>query len=653
MGDVFDNSISGLLAFRQAINTTSHNIANVNTEGYSRQRTELTARAPTAYGNGFVGSGVQVASVSRLFDQSRQTAVQTSSSEYERLKTLAEYSGRIDNLLGDQTAGLSPALQSFFDQVQGVANNPSSMAAKEALFSESENLASRLQFLNGQLDQIGATAEQQLHVQVNQINDLASGVAKLNQAIVAAQAGAGGQPANDLLDQRDNLVLKLSAMVSTKTVARENGGVDVFVGNGQTLVGGFTANQLQIVPGRNDKTVSEIGLSSGDGAPVNITSNLQGGSLGGLLDFRRESLDPTIDRLGLLATSIAAAVNNQNRLGMQYADGPVGQMGGDIFRIAQPEVVASEGTLGTPSSGLALIDPNTVGNLTGASYRLSYDGSDWSLSNLNTAATTSISSSTPQIIDGLSIDVSKISGAVSGDSFLIHPTRDGAAAIDLALTRPGEIAAASPVRVSQASDTSGAPQNKGTGQIGEVRVSSAASLPLSTPYVLSFDAANNRFLINGSTTTTIAYDPSLDSDGVTRSLPGLGGVQFTLSDKPADGDQFVVENNSNALGDNRNILELGKLVDTGILDGGKTSLQQAYGNLVSDVGMTVSHANTHRDAQESVLNQAKAAQEAVSGVNLDEEAANLLKYQQAYQASAQAVAIANTLFDSLLAAVRG
>ena len=652
MGDVFDNGISGLLAFQRALDTTSHNIANVNTEGYSRQRAELTTREPSAYGNGFIGNGVQVATVTRLFDQSRQAAVQTSSSQYERLNTLAEYSGRIDNLLADQTAGLSPALQSFFDQVQGVANDPSSMATRQALFSESENLVARLQFLNGQLGQIGAAVEQQLHAQVNRINDLAGNLAGLNQAIVTAQARAGGQPPNDLLDQRDQLVLELSALVSTQSVAQANGSVDVFVGNGQALVSGFTANQLQIVPGRADPTLSEIGLTNGSGAPVNITATLQGGSLGGLLDFRRESLDPTIDRLGLLATSIAAAVNNQNHLGMQYADGPAGEMGGDIFRIAQPQVVASEGTLGAPAPGLALIDPDTVGNLTGASYRLSYDGSNWSLVNLDTAATTSISSM-PQIIDGLSIDVSKISGAVSGDSFLIRPTRDGAAAIGLAITRPGEIAAASPIRVAQASDASGAPQNKGTGQIGEVRVASATSLPLSAPYVLSFDAANNRFLVNGSTSATIAYDPSQDSDGVARSLPGLGGVQFTLSGHPADGDQFVVENNSNALGDNRNILELGKLTDAGILDGGKTGLQQAYGNLVSDVGMATLRANTHRDAQESVLDQAKAAREAVAGVNLDEEAANLLKYRQAYQASAQAIAIADTLFNSLLAAVKG
>lgn len=652
MGDVFDNGISGLLAFQRAIDTTSHNIANVNTEGYSRQRSELTTREPSAYANGFVGNGVQIATVTRRFDQSRQAAVQTSSSQYERLNTLAEYSGQIDNLLADQTAGLSPVLQSFFDKIQGVANDPSSMAARQTLFSESANLVARLQFLDGQLGQLGTAVAQQLHAQVNQINDLAGGIAELNQAIVTARARASGQLPNDLLDQRDQLVLELSAMVSTQTMAQENGSLDVFVGNGQALVAGFTANRLQLVPGRDDPALSEIGLANGGAAPVNITATLQGGSLGGLLDFRRDSLDPTIDRLGLLATSIATAVNNQNRLGMQYADGPTGEMGGDIFRIAQPQVVASESTLGTPAPGLALIDPSTVGNLTGANYRLSYDGSNWTLANLNTAATTSVSS-IPQVIDGLAIDVSKISGAVSGDSFLLRPTRAGAAAIDLAITRPGEIATANPIRVAQASDASGAPQNKGTGRIGEVRVSSAASLPLSAPYVLSFDAANNRFLVNGSTSATIAYDPSQDSDGVARSLPSLGGVQFTLSGHPTDGDQFVVENNSNALGDNRNILELGKLTDTGILDSGKTSLQQAYGNLVSDVGMATLRANTHRDAQKSVLDQAKAAREAVAGVNLDEEAANLLKYQQAYQASAQAIAIADTLFNSLLAAVRG
>lgn len=652
MGDVFDNSVSGLLAFQRAMNTTSHNIANVSTEGYSRQRTELTAREPSATGNGFIGNGVQASTVVRLFEQSRQTAVQTNTAEYQRLNTLADYSGRIDNLLGDQTAGLAPELQSFFDKVQGLANDPSSSAARESLFSESENLVNRLHFLDGQLTQLGSESEQQLKDQLSQVNNLADEIAKLNQSIVTAQTSAGGQPANDLLDQRDQLILKLSTLVSTHVVAQDNGSVNVFVGSGQTLVGGFSANQLQIVPASSAKTGSGIAIASSNGTPVDITSSIQGGSLGGLLDFRREVLDPATDKLGWVATGLAEAVNNQNHLGMQYADGPTGQMGGDIFQVAQPQVIASQGTTGTAAAGLAVLDPGAVGDLTGANYRLSYDGSSWTLTNLATNAATAISS-IPQSVDGLSIDVSKVSGAVSGDSFLIRPTRNGASGIDMAITRASEIAAAGPVRVAEATDSSGTPQNTGTGQIGDVQISSATALPLTTTYTLSFDAANNRFLVNGSTSTTIAYDPNTDSGGVTRSIPGLTGVQFSLSGQPADGDQFVVENNSNAVGDNRNILQLGKLADSAIMDGGSATLQELYSGLVSDVGTATSSANTNRDAQDSVLNQAKAAQDAVSGVNLDEEAANLLQYQKAYQASAQAISIANTLFDSLLAAVKG
>lgn len=650
MGDVFDNSISGLLAFQRAISTTAHNIANVNTAGYNRQRTELTARAPTDFGNGFVGSGVQATGTNRLFNQTRQAAVQISSAEYQRLETLAEYSSRIDSLLADQTAGLTPALQSFFDGVQELANAPSSSPARQTLLSASENLVARLHFLDGQLTQLGTDIEQQLLAQVEQINGLADGIVELNQTIVAMQASSGGQPPNDLLDQRDQLMLELSALVATEAVPQGDGSINVFVGNGQTLIGGFTANKLQITPAHTDGTIPDIALARHNGAPVNITTSLQGGSLGGLLDFRRENLDPTRDRLGLIASSIAEAANNQNRLGMHYANGPAGQLGGAIFQVATPQVVPSQDTLGTAAAGLARLDPSQVGNLTGANYRLSYDGSNWVLSNLSTTTNTPISN-IPQYIDGLSIDVSKISGAVSGDSFLIRPTRNGAADIDVAITHASEIAAAAPVRVAQASDTSGTPQNQGTGQIGEVQISSAVSLPLSSAYTLTFDTANNRFLVNGSTSTTIAYDPSQDSSGVTRSVPGLGGVQVTLSGNPSDGDQFVVENNSGALGDNRNLLQLGKLSEIGTLESGETSFQQAYSNLVNEAGTSTLRATTHRDAQQSVLDQAKAAREELSGVNLDEEAANLLKYQQAYQASAQAIAIARTLFDSLLAAV--
>ncbi|MDN5848506.1 MAG: flagellar hook-associated protein FlgK [Nitrococcus sp.] len=665
MGELFHNSVSGLLAFQRALNTTAHNIANVNTEGYSRQRVELGTLPALGTGSGFIGSGVQTESVRRVFSQARETAVQRNSAELQRLSTFSELATRLDNLLADQAAGLSPALQDFFDAVQDVANDPISSTSRQMLLSSGENLVARLNFLDDRFSALKGEVESQMRLQVDEVNQIAATIAELNEAIVTAQ-GRIGHPPNDLLDQRDALTLDLSERVATRVVAQDNGAVNVFIGNGQTLVAGFESNELRLIGGADDPTRPEIAIANPGGTATNITATIEGGSLGGLLDARRELIGPARDELGRIAASIAVAFNNQHKLGMQYAADPGGALGGDFFGIGAPQVVSHLGNAGAQPS--VRFSTDKIGELKASNYRLQHDGSNWQLTRLADGQV--VDSGTGLLeADGLSLDVSGLS---AGDRFLIRPTQNAVDGMSVLLDRPSQVAAASPLIVSEATAANGQASNGGTAQISGLAISSTDNLPPGSsqaPFTLTYDATATEFQITdaaGNAIGTIDFDAATDAEGIvvdagssewtaagSPSLLEYGDMRFEISGVPENGDQFIIARNENGLGDNRNMLTLGELAGDSIMDGGSATVQEAYAGLVGEIGTATLRAGIDRDAQQAVLDQAIAANQAVSGVNLEEEAANLLKFQKAYQASAQAIAIANTLFDSLLSAVRG
>lgn len=661
---IFETSVSGLLAFQRALATTSHNIANVNTEGYSRQRVELGTRPALGTGSGYIGSGVQVETVRRVFSQARETAVQRNTAELQRLSTFSEFASRLDDLLADQAAGLSPALQNFFDAVQDVANDPVSSTSRKMLLTAGENLVARLNFLDDRFSALQREVASQMRLQVGEINEIAAAIAELNEAIVAAQ-GRIGQPPNDLLDKRDALILDLSERVAAQVVRQEDGAVNVFIGHGQTLVAGSQSNELRLVAGANDPTQPDIAIANPGGTAINITATIQGGSLGGLLNARRELIGPARDELGRIAASIAVAFNNQHNLGMQYATSPSGALGGDFFGIGAPQVISHAGNAGPQPS--VRFDTESIGALKGSNYRLDYDGSKWQLTRLADGEV--VDSGTGLLeADGLLVDVS---GLTAGDSFLIRPTRNVIDGMSVLLDRPSQVAAASPLIVREATEANGQASNGGTAQIGKLTITSTDNLqPLSGvgPFTLTYDAATTAFKVTdagGNAIGTIDYNPATDAEGLlvessspawhpagSTSLLEYGDMRFEISGVAEDGDQFIISRNANALGDNRNMLALGELAGESIMEGGTATFQEAYAGLVGEIATVARRAEINRDAQQAILDQAIAANQAVSGVNLDEEAANLIKFQKAYQACAQAIAITNTLFDSLLSAVR-
>ncbi len=558
---------SALLTTQASLSTTSHNISNVNTDGYNRQRVTQGTQTPNFEGGYYIGSGVTVNSVERIFDSFLSDQVRIFTSQEKSFDTFSTFARQVDDLLAAPELSLSSGLQGFFDSIQDVADDPTSIPARQVMLTEADTLAKRFNTLDTQLNAFNQQVNLGLDNAVKDVNILSKGIADLNQAITEASGGAGVAP-NDLMDQRDQLINQLSGYISVSTNVQSNGAVNVFIGNGQALVVGQSAIALKVITNPLDSTRSEIGYGPSN---VNVSAQLTGGSIGGLLNVRQEVIDPARSEIDALAAGMIDTINAQHTVGLTLD----GKTGGNFFE---------------PTDALI----------------------------------------------------------------------QDAGSIRIAITNPRDIAVAFPV--STTTNTN----NSGTAQLNVTKVSSLVD-PANAQALagdVQFSFANNQYTVTyQGETDIIPFTPGVDS-GKSFDLSLLGfttppDLKITLSGVPANNDNFTISNSNNggftAVGDNRNALALGQLQIAKTLNqvnGVATrSFGDAYGILVANVATRTHQADVGQQTQKGLLDQTNLRYESVSGVNLDEEAANLIKFQQAYQAASQIITVSNTVFNSLMSAM--
>jgi flagellar hook-associated protein 1 len=625
--------LSGLRAAQAGLATTGHNIANVNTAGFSRQEVVQSASNPQFTGSGYLGQGVTVSSVRRVYGDYLTQALRTSTATSAGAASYSTELSNVDGYLADSSSNLSSAVDTFFASVQTVASNPADSASRQTLLSTGRTLAARFNDLSGRLQSQGDDINRQIDDSVSSVNTLAQQVATLNRSILTdGRDPTNNAIPNDLLDQRDALVQQIAGLIGSTSLAQSDGTLNVFVGNGQPLVVGGNANALTTVPDDQDPTKQQLALTI-NGTSVRVsTSQVQNGTVGGLLRYRDQVLSPTQNALGQVAIGLASALNAQNALG-QDANG---NLGGPLFNVASPQVTGRS----TNSSGAALAvtisDPK---QLTTNDYRLDYDGTNYKLTNLTDNSSRSFTS-LPQTVDGIKIAVS--SPLAAGDRFAINPTANGARDFALTTNDPSKIASAAPILL-----TNGATNN------GTASVNSLSVIP-QTPLPANLQApVNVLFHVSGSTTTYDLVNPATNAvisagnaytDGATISQ---NGWNLTLSGSPANNDSFTVGPNTSGAGDNRNALLLAAVQQKTVTLVG--SAQDTYNGLVGLIGNQANEASSLSTSETSLLTQAQDNRDSVSGVNLDEEAANLQKYQQAYQAASKSIQTADAMFATILA----
>ncbi|MBV8118470.1 MAG: flagellar hook-associated protein FlgK [Alphaproteobacteria bacterium] len=642
LSQLLQTGLSGLSAATEAIQTVSNNTANVNTPGYAAQSVSQIELPGT---DGGPGTGTDVTSVQRAFDQFiYQQGVQAASANQaaQVAQTNAQNIAALFPTASGGAGGLGAALGSFFLAANQVAQDPSSEANRQAFLGQAKSLTAAFNSLGGQIATNLDSIDNQASAAVQQVNGLTQQIAQLNQAILA-QTGAAAGPPNSLLDQRDQLVQQLAQELGVTTVAGANGVVDVYTSGGAALVNGATAYQLGAGQSQyGDGAISLTYVPTGQ----DITATLSDGTLGGLL-AARDQLVSAGDSVGALAAAIAAAVNTQQSLGLDQN----GNLGQPLFSVAGPAIYASQRNTGTGSLTAAITDP---ANFTPDDFILTDTAGGFEGTDTATGEVTALGSGPTLSFDGLTIAVS---GAVaSGDTFKIEPTATAAQTLTTAISDPSAIAAASAYVASPGANVGNVQATVGAPVASSSLPAGAIVLPASQfgqTFSVQF-TSNTNFNVLSNNNTVIASGTLNSNSGaeIAVAYPGSAPagevVPISLSaGSAAAGDRFTLS--PGGAGSNGNMVGLANLADQNLLSG--QTFSNFYSTLVTNVGSRSQEAQAAAQATQAVLTQTQNAQQSVSGVNLDQQAADLVGYQQAYQAAAKLIATAQTLFQSLLEAV--
>ena len=633
MGDMLSTGVSGLLAFQTALDTISNNISNVDTTGYSEETANLVTNPASPTADGWIGNGVSVANVTRSYSDFLDAQTRSATSSYNQFNTAAGLADSINNMFADSSSGLSATLQSFSQAIQTMANSPAQSSTRQAVLNQAQSVISQFQGYQNNLSQLGSQVNTQVQSEASTISSLAKNIASLNQQIMAAQNNGTSQPPNSLLDQRNNLIDQLSQDVSVNTVTQSDGSLSVFIGSGQALVVGAQAGTLTAGPDQFSSGQLDLSIKTSSGN-VDITNQLAGGSLGGLLQFRNQMLIPGQNALGQAAVTLTNLLNTQNQAGLDQN----GNVGTALLAVGGSQVLQSADNTGSASVSATV---SNLGALTTSNYYLQYNGSNWNLTDTASGAVAPLTASTTggtTTLTGAGMTLSVTGTANTGDQFLVEPTGNAVSGLSLLTSDASKIAAAGPLVASASAG------NTGSASISSATVPNTAAWTRGN-YSISFTSPT-AYAVTDASGNPVATGTYAAGTPIT-----FNGIDVSLSGSPAAGDSFAVNDNANGAGDNSNALKLAGILNQNVLNGGAESLSGAVNSYVGAVGLQTSQAQNGATAQQSVMNSAQSAQQSVSGVNLDQEAANLVQYQQAYQAAAQVISASNTLFQSLIGAI--
>jgi flagellar hook-associated protein 1 FlgK len=636
-----------LQANQVALQTAGNNIANVNVPGYSRQRAVQATVLGQYSGSGYVGQGVSVQTIQRNFSEflTRQSTLATSNQSADA--TRSDKLRQLEGIFSGGKEGLGASISDMMNAFSDVANAPTDMTARTVVLTRIDETASRMRAASQQLDDLQTGVAQELSQKVTTINSLAASIAAVNQQITRVM-GSGQEP-NDLLDRRDQLIKELNQYVQTTSLKADDGSVGLYIGGSVELVLGNTASAVAIVNDDfGDSRTSKLAVMR-SGTPLQVDEKmLGGGEVSGLLRFQNNDLNEGRNLLGRLTLATTTAMNAQHKLGLDLDGNP----GGDLFsptafgsnsNVLIPRAPAVLNSI--PGAALTLSVADTT-KLAASDYEIQFTGANTgTILRRSDGFITGFDTSLPPnsiSIDGLNI--AQGGGAAAGDRFLIKPFTSSASNVTSVFSTPRALAVASPVAATMGTVN--------TGSLQQVSISARSNplAPASLGIVLTFTGPNSYTrsdgLINPATgTPSWTYTPGQAIEATPGTTP-LADWTLTLQGTPKVGDTVTVNANLYPTLSAGNATAIMDLRDVAMFDG--AALTDGYAGLISQIGIRTQSANYAAKVSASIATNVERDRAGVSGVNLDEEAANLLQYQQAYQASAKMIQIAQNIFDTLI-----
>jgi flagellar hook-associated protein 1 FlgK len=663
--NLYQTGVSGLLSAQQQLATTGHNIANVNTEGYTRQRAEQSTAVGDYNSGNFVGSGTYVQDITRLYDQFSYKEQLLNKSNLGNADSISLDLNQLNQIMSFSNEAIGGAIDRFYQAVNGIADDPNDIGLRNIALSQANVLAQDFNSLNQNLDQLEKSTNGEIEQMASKISQISLDLAKINEQIFQNKDfNLAGQP-NDLLDKRDQLVNQLGEYTSVSTITDTHGVMTVMIGNGTTLVAGITPLTVSVEAGNPDPLQTKLQLNSHNGK-IALDATKLGGAIAAKIEYRDEHVAKARSEINLLAMAVSQTLNQSQAQGLDLN----AKQGVDIFtdinatNLQNSRVLASSKNAGDVEAGITITDVSLVPT---NEFTIKYDGTDYIMTNpRDGSATTLVASSAGVYPTDFGFEFKVNSGTpIAGDIFTLRPTENSAALMQVTLIDPKSIAASSAIEV-EADDN-----NISNGKVSIINVTdpevarsftkdSNANLTVdvyeSAPGTFDYrvyDAANPppaATLASGSfaagATAVIDMPPSPATAAFQIEIAGLPVGQGTLArEKFTVSDAFGSGNASNAA-------QMAATQEQQILGGGKQTFSQALAMSTAEVGSSASSAELVANTAQALFTQAYNRNQSKSGVNLDEEAANLLKYQQAYQASSQIISVANTIFDTLLAATR-
>ena len=632
---------SAMYASYAALQTTGNNIANANTPGYSRQQVQL-ADAPGQFtGSGYYGKGVNVTTVTRAYDQYLTNQAVGSSSIAAADAARLDKLNQLQNAFPIGATGVGYAAGGFLNSFVDLSNKPTDASSRQVVLSQAQELTSRFRAAGDQLSALQTGVSQDVTTTVASVNTMAQQVAQLNAQIAALKGN--GQPPNQLLDQRDQLVSKIAASLNVTTIAADDGSLGVFIAGGQNLVLGVNANALKALPDVYDPSKVMLTLTEGGADRPIPSDSLAGGSLAGLLKFQNEDLAAAKNLFGQMAAAISGAVNKQQSLGLDLGQ-PAGP-GAPIFSVGAPRVLDASTNSGTAALSVTVSDAS---KLQASDYELRFDGSNYTLTRLSdkTAAAGSPYSpaqlATGVVVDGVSVKLAA-GTATSGDRFLLQPVAAAAQGMQTVLASTQGLAAAAPFTGSVGV------ANTGTATVASLSAVSPTYNPaLSTSITFTSGSGNYNWSMS---------DGSAGTGTWTAGTPiALNGYELNLAGVPKSGDAVSVVPTVSVASNNGNALAFSQLGTAGIVGAGGASagsqtITDAYASALANIGVRVQGGTTSASISSAAASQAETARSSQAGVNLDEEAARLIQFQQSYQAAAKILQVAQSVFTTMLQTV--